>query len=225
MRNNGLNSLLAGFNQHISMPQGQSQQFTLEDIREYMRRQLACTSPNFAFGQYTSVSNILLHLLKTSTTVLVNTRRCTVHEHNSTQESTISTAMVVVLGECNGTLQQKLNELNIVLSSRCGKCNSFQVKSTTFQSFPPLLAFEWGTQPPVLNPTLIITGQHAQTTTYHLRGIVYHDTNHFTAHIIDGTGWMWYHDGMQTGAQRTLTLEQRGTSPYANAIVAVYSRG
>ena len=132
MENNGLNSLLAGFSQHISMPQGQSWQFTLEDIREYMRRQLAHTSPNFAFGQYTSVSNILLHLLKTSTTVSVNSRRCTVNVHNATWESCISTAMVAVLGESNATLQQKLNKFNTVLSSQCSECNSFQVRSTTF---------------------------------------------------------------------------------------------
>ena len=39
----------------------------------------------------------------------------------------------------------------------------------------------------------------------------YHDTNHFTANIIDETSQMWYHDGMQTGVQRTLTLERSGT--------------
>ncbi|KAF8224494.1 hypothetical protein L208DRAFT_1511379 [Tricholoma matsutake] len=70
---------------------------------------------------------------------------------------------------------------------------------------------------------LTITTGHAQTATYHLKGIIYYDTNHFTAHIIDKSGQMWYHDGMQTGLQRTLTLEQSRTCPYANAIVAVYS--
>ncbi|KAF8239805.1 hypothetical protein L208DRAFT_1235685 [Tricholoma matsutake] len=71
----------------------------------------------------------------------------------------------------------------------------------------------------------MVTAQHSQSATYHLRGIMYHDTNHFTAHIIDTTGQMWYHDGMQTSPQRTLMLEQIGTYPYANGIVAVYSCG
>jgi hypothetical protein len=224
MENIGLNSLMAGFNLHVSMPQIQSRQFTLEDIREYMRRQLAHVSPNFAFGQYASVHNILLHLLNTSSTVTVNTRRCTAHGHTATQESTISTAMVAASGENNRTLQQNINEPDVLLSSRCYECNSFQVRTTIFQSLPPLLAFEWGIQPPVLNLTLMITTQHAQSATYHLRGIIYHDTNHFTAHIIDTTGQMWYHDGMQIGPQRTLILERVGTYPYANGIMAVYSR-
>ena len=71
------------------------------------------------------------------------------------------------------------------------------------------------------NPKLTITDQHTQTATYHLRGIIYHDGDHFTAHIIDSTGQMWYHDGLQTSPQQTLILEQAGTCPYTNAIVAV----
>ena len=62
-----------------------------------------------------------------------------------------------------------------------------------------------------------------QPATYHLRGIIYHDGDHFTAYIINSTGQMWYHDGLQTSPQQTLILEQAGTCPYTNAIVAVYN--
>ena len=64
------------------------------------------------------------------------------------------------------------------------------------------------------------TGHHTQTATYQLRGIIYHDGNHFTTHVINSAGQMWYHDGTQTGPHRTLVLEQVGTLPHA--IVAVY---
>jgi hypothetical protein len=163
-----------------------------------MRRRLAHLSPNFAFGQYASVHNILLHLLDTSGPVTINTRRCRAHGHTATHESTISAAMVAASGENNRTLQQNINEPYVALSSWCWECNSLQVRTTTFQSLPPLLAFEWGTHPPVLNPILIVTTQHTQPTAYHLRGIVYHDGNHFTAHIFNAAGQMWYHNGMQT---------------------------
>ena len=110
--------------------------------------------------------------------------------------------MVSVSGEDERTVQQNINEPHVALSSRCHECNNFQVRTTTFQTLPPLLACEWGTQPPMLNPKLTITVQHTQTATYQLRGIIYHDGNHFTAHIINSTGQMWYHDGMQTGPRR-----------------------
>ena len=97
------------------------------------------------------------------------------------------------------------------------------MRSTSFQSLLPLLAFKWGSKLPRLNSILMITTLHAQTATYHLRGIIYHNANHFTAHVIDTTSQMWYHDGMQTGPQRTLTLKQNMTCPHPNAIVAVYS--
>jgi hypothetical protein len=223
MGNVGLNSLLAGFILHTSMPQSHSQQFTLENIRDYMRRRLARISPTFAFGQYASVHNILLHLLDTSNTVTINTRRCIAHGHTATHESNIATAMISVSGEHGRTAQQNINDPHVTLSSRCHECNNFQVRTTTFQTLPPLLACEWGTQPPILNPNLTITGQDTQTATYHLRGIIYHHGDHFTAHIINSAGQMWYHDGMQTGPQRTLIPEQAGTHPYANAIVAIYS--
>ena len=223
MGNIELNSLLACFSLHTSMPQSQSQQFTLENIRDYMRRRLACISPTFAFGQYASVSNILLHLLDTSSTVTTNTRRCITHGHMATHESNVATAMISVSGEHGRTVQQNINESQITLSSRCHECNNFQVRTTTFQSLPPLLACEWGIQPPILNPNLTITIQHTQTATYHLRGIVYYHGEHFTAHIISSSGQMWYHDGMQTRPQRTLIPEQAGAHPYPHAIVAVYS--
>jgi hypothetical protein len=222
MGNIGLNSLLAGFNLHTSMPQSHSQQFTLDDIRDYMRRRLAHISPNFAFGEYASVHSILLPLLDTSSTVTINTRKCIAHGHTTTHESNISTAMIVVSGEDERTVQQNLNQHHIALSSHCHQCNNLQMRTTTFHSFPPLLAFEWGTQPPLLNPMLTITGHHTQTATYQLRGIIYHDGDHFTAHVINSAGQMWYHDGMQTRPHRTLVLEQVGTHPHANAIVAVY---
>jgi hypothetical protein len=131
--------------------------------------------------------------------------------------------MVAVAGQSNITLQQNINEPNITLSSQCPDCGGFQVRTTAFQSLPPLLAFEWGSQPPVLSLTLMATTHHGQGATYHLKGVVYHGMNHFTAHVIDVTGQVWYHDGMQTSLQRTLTLEQTRTCPLPTAIVAVYA--
>jgi hypothetical protein len=75
----------------------------------------------------------------------------------------------------------------------------------------------------MLDSTLIITIQHIHSVTYYLRGIIYHDGNHFAAHIINTTGQIWYHDSMKTGPQKAMIVKQAGTCSYTNAIVAVYS--
>ena len=38
-----------------------------------------------------------------------------------------------------------------------------------------------------------------QVCRYQLRGVIYHSTNHFSAHIITSAGHVWFHDGIATG--------------------------
>ncbi|KAF8240188.1 hypothetical protein L208DRAFT_1157098, partial [Tricholoma matsutake] len=65
-------------------------------------------------------------------------------------------------------------------------------------SHPPLLAFEWGINTPVLNNTLDIMVD-ATAHTYHLSGVIYLHCEHFTCHFIDHEGQPWFHDGIITG--------------------------
>ncbi|KAF8239696.1 hypothetical protein L208DRAFT_1073499, partial [Tricholoma matsutake] len=59
----------------------------------------------------------------------------------------------------------------------------------------PLIAFQWGGGPPLLNTSLQIHCNDIDRS-YHLTGIIYYANQHFTAHIISATGDSWYHDGM-----------------------------
>ncbi|KAF8224233.1 hypothetical protein L208DRAFT_1312602, partial [Tricholoma matsutake] len=82
----------------------------------------------------------------------------------------------------------------------------------------PLIAFQWGGEPPLLNTSLQISCSGIAKE-YLLRGVVYYANQHFTAHFLDSNGSSWHHDGM---ARRALILQRPSQCQLATAIVAVY---
>jgi hypothetical protein len=99
-------------------------------------------------------------------------------------------------------------------------CGQPQVRKTTFQSHPPLIAFQWGGAPPILHTSLHITCRGVAEQ-YILRGVIYYANQHFTTHFLDSTGGCWYHDGMtRNGA---LILQRPSQAQLATAIAAVYT--
>ncbi|KAF8224097.1 hypothetical protein L208DRAFT_1313359 [Tricholoma matsutake] len=99
-------------------------------------------------------------------------------------------------------------------------CGQPQTRRTTFQSHPPLLAFQWGGIPPPLNTSLQISCDGAAST-YLLRGVIYYANQHFTAHFLNSAGTSWHHDGM--ARRGALILQSPSQAQLATAIVAVYS--
>ncbi|KAF8239176.1 hypothetical protein L208DRAFT_1475488 [Tricholoma matsutake] len=149
-----LNLLIASF-QLIINPQ-----LSLETVRETMRLRFATLSNTyFHCGQCTSVHNILLTLLNTNFSVIKITQHCVNPAHATLNETTTTTAVIQVSTPPQ-SLQAIINHFQEVLPSRCPSCNEQQLRQTKIVSHPPLPAFEWGINTPVLNNTLRHCGWH-----------------------------------------------------------------
>ena len=108
-----------------------------------------------------------------------------------------------------------------------------QIRTTSFQSHPPLIAFQWGVGPPLLNTSLYISCSGVAKE-YMLRGVIYYDNQHFTAHFLNSTGSSWHHNGMARSG--VLILQNPSQSQLASALavrglvktplfIHVYTRG
>ena len=83
---------------HDSFP-GTSQRFSLEEIRDYMRRHLARISADFIFGRYSStyssVHSIIERFFKTSDPVTISDLMCHNRHVVNIQQSQTSTTRLV----------------------------------------------------------------------------------------------------------------------------------
>ncbi|KAF8228520.1 hypothetical protein L208DRAFT_1290976 [Tricholoma matsutake] len=99
-------------------------------------------------------------------------------------------------------------------------CGQPQIRKTTFQSHPPLIAFQWRGEPPLLNTRLQINHNDIAKE-YLLTGVIYYTNQHFTGHFLKSAGCSWHHDGM--ARSRALILQRPSQGQLATAIVAVYT--
>jgi len=82
-----------------------------------------------------------------------------------------------------------------------------------------LIAFQWGVGPPLLNTSLYISCSGVAKE-YMLRGVIYYDNQHFTAHFLDSAGSSWHHNGMARSG--VLILQNPSQAQLATALAAIY---
>ncbi|KAF8809765.1 hypothetical protein BYT27DRAFT_7019149, partial [Phlegmacium glaucopus] len=195
---NLLDLLTQCFHSHESMVDGSasSRRFSLDQIRDFMRRHLARISANFTFGSYASVHCIFEQFLCTQQPVLVADTICpNGHDTNRQQLSTCN-GEVVIFGQPVMSLQACIDDFTQTLGSRCHACDSNLSLKSKFVQTPPLLAFDLSNNfnSPYVDAELDVIGVQ-----YFLRGVIYFANQHFTEHIVTHSGLVWYHDGMFTG--------------------------
>jgi len=218
-----LNSLTQGFHKHEDIQQASAsvRTFSLEEIRDFIRRRLARFSSEFTFGRYASVHSITEQLMKACEPVTTSYLYCPNGHNVDRNQSTTSNCEIIIFG--GSSLQACVDNFTIETASRCSICNNYLSRITTFIQTPPLLAFDLGNNAPLLDPILWITCQGTRMR-YSLRGVIYFENSHFTERVITSTGMVWFHDGMFTG--RSLLYENNNLAAISrdNAVMAFYSR-
>lgn len=121
---------------------------------------------------------------------------------------------------CYDSNSRRLSEIlslnsNRSIRKKCSDCLSLGITSrlkklTTIETIPDLLMFSMDTAGtiPDLELTLSVNRQDAKLI---LSGLIYGNGTHFTSRIIDKSGVVWYHDGIETRSsciqERVLTLQ------------------
>jgi hypothetical protein len=193
-----LDLLITSFETHDSFP-GTSQHFTLEEIRDFMRRRLARISTEFLFGRYTSVHSIIERFFKVSEPVMRSDLMCPNRHVVDRHPSLTSSCEVILFAQPGASLQHCVDNFTHSTGSRCLTCDTYLLRTTSFLQFPPVMVFDLGACVPSLSSILWITCNETRIS-YSLRGIVYYSNHHFTSRFVTGTGMIWFHDGMLTGS-------------------------
>ena len=159
-----LDSLATSFANHKSFQVDgtTSWHFSLEQIRDLMRRHLARISVEFTFGSYVSIHSIAEHLFRTCQPVTMSDLVCpNKHDVDRNWSPTANCKMIVF--RCPGmSLQACMDDFIICVSSKCSTCDACLLRKTSFVQTPPVLIFDLGTSVPSLSPDLWITCGTAQ---------------------------------------------------------------
>jgi hypothetical protein len=177
-------------------------EYTLEEVRDYLRRSLQRFDPaRFAWGMYTSVHSVVDNILMTEFPVLTSKLICpSGHLVARPHIISIKDCFVCLTRDHPVSLQGHLDEHRSITGSQCSSCLVQLVRQYRFSCSPPMLAFDVsGDRVTVIEHDLNVS-VNGKICRYQLRGVVYHNTNHFTARIITSAGHVWFHDGVATGS-------------------------
>ena len=225
LHNDLLDTLTTAFNTHVDFHTG-STSYSLEQIRDQLRRRLANMNDEFTFGRYASVHTIMTRLLESQEPILKSIRRCR-EKHpvdsnerfsNSCEIMTMATSSMAGYG-----IQDYMNNFSVPLCVACPECGNELVRSFSFASHPPLLCIELCQSLRLLDSALHIDAGGLRQQ-YKLRGVIYFSGDHFTSRVITRSGMVWFHDGIFTG--RSLVYESADASsiPIQQSILAIYIR-
>jgi PIF1-like helicase len=218
-----LDLLTQCFHSHESLVDGSASscRFSLDQIREFMRRRLARISASFTFGSYASVHCIFEQFLCTQQPVIVADTICPNGHDINRRELPTCNAEIIIFGQPDMSLQGCIDNFTQSLGSKCHICDSNLLQKSRFVQTPPLLAFDLSNNfnSPHLDSELDVIGVQ-----YVLRGAIYFANQHFTEHIITGSGMVWYHDGMFTGNSLVYVSQNCTAVTAEGAVMAIYAR-
>ena len=167
---------------------------SLEDVRDDARRLIACSPNGTAFGCYTSVENVLAHLLRTNAVVSERYYVCLNghHVHHSDDYDTFLSAGV---HEYESIAQWVSAETHHA-RTRCEICSLAVNVKLRFHCCPPLIAFSFPRLRIGIDRTFKISLENSDRT-YTLAAVIYYANLHFTAQIITRDGRIWFYNGME----------------------------
>ena len=181
-----------------------------DDTRNLLRHVQPRNYPPPGFGM-TDITQLIKSMMASSSWTPY-TWMCNICGHSEQQPGgAISRHTAISLSEANIT--QNLNGIYIsnALNSRindqipCPSCFNSSRSGVMniinpFQS-PPHIMFTSiiETNRYVIIDTSFILSTNNLDLNYKLKGVIYHGANHFVTRIVDDQGWIWYHDGMETG--------------------------
>ena len=220
-----------GFNSHVSIHRASStssRSYSLEQIRDFLRRRLGRVTTECAFGQYTS-ANIVMDKLLTcsteSTRIITKSVRFCQDGHAVDHDERIgSSCEIATVGPPAGyTVQRYIDDFSVALSSSCPECGNTLFRQFSFACHPPLLAVELWEGLGSLDTSLRISVDGGYRR-YSLRGVIYFAADHFTARIVTQAGMVWFHDGIFTGSSLVYESANILSIPTADSVTAIYTR-
>jgi uncharacterized protein DUF6570/helitron helicase-like protein/PIF1-like helicase len=221
------NALIQSFRTHERhQADSGSPSYTLEEIRDFFRRQLARISQDFTFGSYACVQSIGDRLFRADEIITTSNVFCPDgHSTDSLRErrSSTSSYQILILDSTEISLQACVDNFTHQLASKCQTCDSYLMKRTMFVQSPPLLAFDISSSALTLDPVIWISCLNSRFC-YVLRGVIYFQNQHFTERVVTSTGMIWYHDGIFTGPSLVYESQDLTTIAMENAIMAFYAR-
>ena len=200
-----------------------SQHFSLEEIRDFMRRRLAQISTEFLFGHYTSVHCIIDCLFKTCNPVTISDLMCPNGHVVDRQRSPSSSCEIIIFAQPGTSLQYCMDSFTHSAASKCLTCDAFLLWTTPFVQSPPVIIFDLGACVPSLSSVLWIPCSETGHVCYNLRGIIYYRDQHFMSCFVTGTGMIWFHNGMLTGSSLICQGQDINSITTDTATMAFYS--
>ena len=225
-----LDLLITSFERHVSLPvrvsgSESSHQFSLEEIRDLVRRHLARISTEFIFGRYTSVHCIIERFFKTHNPVTISDLTCPNGHAVDRQRSPTCSCEIIVFAQSGTSLQYCMDNFTESTASKCLTCDTFLLRTTSFVQTPPVIIFDLGSCVPSLSSVLWIPCGETGRVRYNLRGLVYYKDQHFTSRFVTETGMIWFHDGMLTGSSLIYDGQDIDSITTENAVMAFYTLG
>jgi len=222
-RNGALNNILDGFQML------QQNQKTFEQVRDHIRRALEVDDYNyFRFGQFTSISTLWDHILRTPEAMRTTYYQCeNGHKDHIMYEKTCAYSIGVNTNRCT-TMSQWIASQPDLTEQTCEECSGILLHHHKFLSAQPLLALEFLGHDIQIDRHISIEIKDTEYV-YNLVGIVYYGSDHFTARIISEDGQIWFHDGVTTGQTTkydgsfTYNCPELYTCQGKCALLAIYS--
>ena len=223
------NDLIQRFRSHESCQAVPgSPTYSLEQIQEYFRRQLARVSQEFTFGSYASVQSIGDYLFAAQETVTTSELFCSnQHRRDRNSQSSVSSYQIIIGGTTETSLQACMDNFTVQQASKCATCDTYNIRHTTFVQTPPILAFDLSCGSDLsitsIDPVVFISCENSRIH-YVLRGVIYFYNNHFTERVVTSTGMIWYHDGIFTGRSLVYESQNLASITAKDAVMAFYIR-
>ena len=210
----------------FSQTRHQGGAYTLEELRDSMRRRLQTADPAaFPWGGYTGIQCVLDYLLAMNRSVTSSSVRCPNNHPLQRADLLASSCQITILRQCPN-IQAFVDNQSIECASRCPICQSHVVREHAFEDAPAIIAFDLSQHQTSLLESMVITTVNGDRTTYKLRGVMYYLDNHFTSRFVSESGCVWYHDGISTGRQMVpegnIGDTELGTCRSGTATCAVY---
>jgi hypothetical protein len=209
----------------------QAAEIPLEDIRDAIRNVLHTQNPkDFPMGANSAgVGDLAFKMLATEAIISESQIVCSNCDYAQDEEDSNLGYIHHSKKPIPSSTSKWLTGLQKPTKKKCPDCGNNLIKYKYYTEIPKVMAFEYPNQKITTSPKIMFKS-NGQTTTLHLRGIVYHGENHFTSRIISPGGDIWFHDGITTekscesdGHLNTTSDKQLKNCKGKKLVLAVYA--
>jgi hypothetical protein len=221
MNDDIIGKLVTDFEMHASGSK------SLESARDDMRRYLQHLSPQFVWGQFTSVATVLQYMLSTPSTTIRSTMKC---KNDHTIENRVYNNTCCLFSASKSPPTDIATWMANLCDETDRTCSSCSEKLMMFHQFIyplPLIALEFAGHSIQINYEFNISISNRDIP-YKLVGIIYFENSHFTSRVIHDN-MVWFHDGAVTeqtmvyeGLAYDLPLDSLKKCKGKDALVAIY---